>query len=254
MTAKRLIGSVEPVGHPVTMLFYTLSAAGEWVHQSDRDVACPAGVSTDINFAPSDFGATDCLVALLAGGAAPSGISGAGYVTDADAKIATAVISYAGAAHTLSAADAETVGIYSYPGNVVVTLPTDAAVPGIAIGQGGQLVAVGGATTVSLLAADGVTVIEELQSYRDLIPGAGGYWRKLAANTYKLGGGEFADGSGLRDVDGASTDAIAASVAVTGSVADVDGASTDVLTASVAVTSSLADTDDVDSDTLAAAA
>jgi hypothetical protein len=148
------------------------------------------------------------------------------------------VISYAGAAHTLSAADAETVGIYSYPGNVVVTLPTDAAVPGIAIGQGGQLVAVGGATTVSLLAADGVTVIEELQSYRDLIPGAGGYWRKLAANTY----------------DGASTDAIAASVAVTGSVADVDGASTDVLTASVAVTSSLADTDDVDSDTLAAAA
>ena len=252
MTARRLVGSVQPIGQDVTMLFYMLSPVGAWTHQSDRDVVCPAGQITNVDLAPADFGAADCLVALLAGLVAPSSIAGVGYVTSAAAKTAKSVISYAGASHTLSAADAEAVGIYSYPGNAVVTLPTDATVPGIAIGQGGQLVAVGGATTVSLAAADGVTVIEEIQSYRDLIPGGGGYWRKLSANTYKLGGGEFVDGSGLRDLDAASTDAITASVAVGAALAETDDASADAMGASVAVTAGLAEADAVDGDAVAA--
>ena len=81
MTLRRFVGSVLPVGQPVTARFYTL-AAGAWVHQAALDTTCPAGVSTALTFYPGTYGANDGQIAFQAGATPPTSLTGTGTVAD----------------------------------------------------------------------------------------------------------------------------------------------------------------------------
>ena len=85
MTMRQIVGSINPVAQAVTLKFYTLSA-GAWVHQTALDVSCPAGQPTAIEFSPAAYGSADGMVAMQAGGTAPSSIAGSATISDVSSE------------------------------------------------------------------------------------------------------------------------------------------------------------------------
>ena len=88
MTDRWVQGGIQPIGQAVTLLCYTLSPAGAWVHQAALDQTCPAGQVTAFSFAPDTYGAVDGMVAVQAGAVPPTSIGGLGTVSDSAATAA----------------------------------------------------------------------------------------------------------------------------------------------------------------------
>jgi hypothetical protein len=96
------------------------------------------------------------------------------------------VVPYAVASRTLIAADIGALDTDTYATAVTVSLPQDSDCTAIAIGHSGEGLVLG-AGTVTIAAGSGATLIK-VGTAVNCAPSGSWYWRKVAANTYKIGG------------------------------------------------------------------
>ena len=93
---------------------------------------------------------------------------------------------YAVASRTLVVGDVDAVAQDAYATAITVTLPSDSAVPGILVGHSGEG-NVTGAGIVALAPGSGASIPNQTLARR-VATGGTWFWRKIAANTYWIGG------------------------------------------------------------------